>query len=202
MENHEGTHYINKDDFAKEAMAHIDSLYRAAYRKTRNASDAEDLVQETYVRALTAFESFNEGTNCKAWLHRIQTNLFINKYRRRQLERENLYKERKGMLSNKMFCRQSQERFSNPEHSLLFDTVSDDVKAALEELPEEYRQVVELTDLQGHSYKQVAKMMKTPAGTVMSRLHRGRKLLAKSLEGFAQMEGIFGSKGSQNPATA
>jgi RNA polymerase sigma-70 factor (ECF subfamily) len=173
--------------FADQAMEMMPSLYSAALRMTRNRADAEDLVQETYLRAYRGFEGFEEGTNLKAWLYRILTNTYINSYRAKKRrpdeteldDVEDLYLyHRIGGLEAAMAGRSAEdellERFSEAE-----------VKEAVEELPENFRMAVLLADVEGFSYKEIADILDIPIGTVMSRLHRGRKALQKRLYGFA-----------------
>ena len=168
-------------------MGLMPSLYAAALRMTRNAADAEDLVQETYLRAYRGFGGFEEGTNLKAWLYRILTNTYINSYRAKKRrpdeteldEVEDLYLYRRiGGLEAAMAGRSAEdellERFTDAE-----------VKEALESLPENFRMAVLLADVEGFAYKEIAEILDIPIGTVMSRLHRGRKALQKQLYEFA-----------------
>lgn len=173
--------------FVELAMEHMPAIYSGALRMTRNPSDAEDLVQETYLKAYRAFASFAEGTNLKAWLYRIMTNTFINSYRARQRrpdetdldETEDLYLYRRlGGLEAALAGRSA-------EDELLDRLTDDEVKGALESLPEQFRIAVLLADVEGFSYKEIADILEIPIGTVMSRLHRGRKGLEKRLMEFA-----------------
>ena len=180
----------DRSAFADEAMQYAPQLYSAALRMTRNASDAEDLVQETFLKAYRSFAGFQEGTNLRAWLFRILTNTYINVYRakqRRPIETdlddvEDLYMYRRiGAL-------QSSARSAEDQ---MFDLFTDDeVKQSLEELPENFRLPVLLADVEGFSYKEIAEIMDVPIGTVMSRLHRGRKALQRSLHQFAVERGL------------
>ncbi len=173
--------------FEELAMEHMGSLYTAALRMTRNPADAEDLVQETFVKAFAAFHQFEEGTNLKAWLYRILTNTYINSYRARKRrpdeteldEVEDLYLYRRiGGLEAAMAGRSAEDE--------LLDRFTDaEVKEAVEELPENFRMAVLLADVEGFSYKEIAEILDIPIGTVMSRLHRGRKALQKRLYEFA-----------------
>ena len=173
----------SSDTFAEQAMEYAPQLYSAALRMTRNQADAEDLVQETYLRGFRGFHSFQEGTNLRAWLFRILTNAFINKYRakqRRPIETdladvEDLYLYRRiGSLESAATGLSAEEQF--------FDLFTDDeVKQALEDLPENFRLPVILADVEGFSYKEIAEMLDIPIGTVMSRLHRGRKAMQRAL---------------------
>ena len=179
-------------DFASLAMEYMGSLYTAALRMTRNAADAEDLVQETYLKAYRAFGSFQEGTNLKAWLYKILTNTFINSYRARKRrpeqseldEVEDLYLYRRlGGLEAAAAGRSAEEEVMD-----LF--ADEDVKQALESLPEQFRIAVLLADVEGFSYKEIADILDVPIGTVMSRLHRGRKALQKALYDFGMNRGL------------
>ena len=179
------------DQFETQALAFLDALYRTALRMTRSEADAEDLVQETYIKALRFREQFTPGTNLKAWLFRILTNTFINSYRRRQTQPE--FTELEDVDEFSLYRRMSDLRTSSapgdPEAELLNGLVDTEVKAALAELPEKFRSVV-LLDVEGFSYKEIAEMLDIPIGTVMSRLHRGRKFLQKRLLDVAQQRGI------------
>jgi RNA polymerase sigma-70 factor (ECF subfamily) len=179
--------------FADQAMEHMDSLYAGALRMTRNPADAEDLVQETYLKAYRGFGGFEEGTNLKAWLYRILTNTYINRYRQQQrrpdetdlddVEDFYLYRRLGGL---------DQARISQSAEDQLFDLITDDeVKAALESLPESFRMAVLLADVEGFAYKEIAEILDIPIGTVMSRLHRGRKALQKALFDFAVERGLI-----------
>src|SRR6266508_1323418 len=174
-------------------MPFMDSLYSAALRMTRNRADAEDLVQETYLKAYRAFDSFTEGTNLKAWLYRILTNTFINTYRSRKRRPEEqelddvedfyLYR-RLGGIEAAQIGRSAEDE--------LFDWFTDtEVKDALESLPEQFRMAVLLADVEGFSYKEIAEILDVPIGTVMSRLHRGRRGLQKRLYEFAVDRGLL-----------
>jgi RNA polymerase sigma-70 factor (ECF subfamily) len=173
--------------FADQAMDLMPSLYAAALRMTRNPSDAEDLVQETYLRAYRGFGGFQEGTNLKAWLYRILTNTYINTYRAKKRrpdeteldEVEDLYLYRRiGGLEAAMAGRSAEDE--------LLDRFTDtEVKEAIESLPDNFRLAVLLADVEGFSYKEIADILEIPIGTVMSRLHRGRKALQKRLYEYA-----------------
>ena len=174
-------------EFAAEALPFMDGLYSAALRMTRNPSDAEDLVQETYLKGYRGYAGFQEGTNLRAWLYRILTNTFINSYRSKKRrpdetdlgEVEDLYLYRRlGGLEAATAGRSAEDE--------LMDWFSDaEVKAALEGLPESFRLAVLLADVDGFSYKEIAEILDIPIGTVMSRLHRGRKALQRALYDFA-----------------
>jgi RNA polymerase sigma-70 factor (ECF subfamily) len=177
--------------FAAAAMQFAPQLYNAALRMTRNRADAEDLVQETYLRAYRSYATFEEGTNLRAWLFRILTNTFINAYRSKQRrpqetdlgDIEDLYLYRRiGQVNPASISAEDQ----------LLDLFTDDeVKAALEDLPEAFRLPVLLADVEEFSYKEIAEMLDIPIGTVMSRLHRGRKAMHKRLFDFAQARGLI-----------
>ncbi len=183
-------------DFAEQAMPLMDGLYGAALRMTRNPSDAEDLVQETYLKAYRGFGGFTEGTNLKAWMYRILTNSYINIYRKKQRrpnetdlgEVEDLYLYRRlGGLEAARTGRSAED--------LLMDTFAEaEIVDALDELPEAYRIAVLLADVEEFSYKEIAEILDVPIGTVMSRLHRGRKAMQKSLFEFAESRGLLPSE--------
>jgi RNA polymerase sigma-70 factor (ECF subfamily) len=182
---------VANNTFETDALAYLDALYRTALRMTRSEADAEDLVQETYIKALRFRDQFTPGTNLKAWLFRILTNTFINSYRRRQSQPE--FTELDDVDEFSLYKRMSDLRTSstsgNPETEFLDGLVDSEVKDALTELPEKFRSVV-LLDVEGFSYKEIAEMLDIPIGTVMSRLHRGRKFLQKRLLDLAQQRGI------------
>ena len=174
-------------DFERLAMEYLPSLYSAGMRMTHNASDAEDLVQETYLKAYRGFKGFEEGTNLKAWLFRILTNTYINQYRSKQRrpdqqdlgDVEDLYLYRKlGGLEGAAASRTT-------EDIALENFTDTDVKAAIDALPESFRMPVLMADVEGFHYKEIAEILDIPIGTVMSRLHRGRKALQKSLFEYA-----------------
>jgi len=178
--------------FAEQAMPYMDSLYGAALRMTRNPSDAEDLVQETFLKAYRGFGGFEQGTNLKAWLYRILTNTYINTYRAKQrrpdetdlAEVEDLYLYRRlGGLEGATAGRSA-------EDELLELFTEAEVKEAVEGLPEGFRLAVLLADVEGFAYKEIAEILDVPIGTVMSRLHRGRKALQKRLYEFAVARGL------------
>ncbi len=191
-------------NFAEEAMPLMSSLYSAALRMTRNAADAEDLVQETYLKAYRAYERFEEGTNLKAWLYRILTNTYINAYRKKQRrpdetdidDVEDLYLYRRvGGLDGATLGRSAEEELME-----LFGEA--EVKEAVEDLPEHYRLPVLLADVEGFAYKEIAEILDVPIGTVMSRLHRGRKQLQKRLYAFAETRRLIPDDESDAPAAA
>ena len=179
------------DEFETEALRHLDALYRTALRMTRSEADAEDLVQETYIRAFRFKDQFTLGTNMKAWLFRILTNTFINTYRRKAAQPD--VTDLDGVDEFSLYRRMADDRAASsspdPEAELLSRVVDTEVTDALEELPEKFRTTV-LLDVEGFSYKEIAEMLSIPIGTVMSRLHRGRKFLQKRLYDLARERGI------------
>jgi len=186
----QATQREKRGEFERQALVHTDALYGAAYRLTRNARDAEDLVQDSLLRAYRFWDSFQQDSNCKAWLLRIVTNTFINEYQRKKRSREvlDLATAEQDATDGVLVHADSNDRHS-PERTLLDRSVSDDVQRALDALPDDFRTAVVLCDVQGLSYKEIADIMQTPVGTVMSRLFRGRKLLATALRDFAVHEG-------------
>jgi RNA polymerase sigma-70 factor (ECF subfamily) len=180
--------------FADLAMEHMGSLYTAALRMTRNPADAEDLVQETYLKAYRAFGSFQAGTNLKAWLYKILTNTFINSYRakKRRPEQSELDDVEDLYLYRRLGGLEAAAAGRSAEEEVLDHFTDADVKAALESLPEQFRMAVLLADVEGFSYKEIAEILGVPIGTVMSRLHRGRKALQKALYDFGMARGLVG----------
>jgi RNA polymerase sigma-70 factor (ECF subfamily) len=176
--------------FQEEAFVYLNELYGAALRLTRNPGDADDLVQETFMKAYSSFHQYKTGTNCRAWLYRIMMNTFINRYRRKTKEREILKKKEKGIIPNEFVSWEQHERHSNPELCAGRNTLSKKVRGAIDSLPTEFRTVVVLADLNGFAYKDIAQIMDTPIGTVMSRLFRGRKLLRRKLASYARQQGL------------
>lgn len=179
-------------DFEEVAVPHLDALYGAACRLTRNPRDAEDLVQDAMVRAYRFWDSFEKNSNCKAWLFKILTNTFINSYQKKKRGREVLSAaaaEQKA--TDGVLVQQSSLSQRDPRNILIDQTISDQVVNALEALPADFRLAVVLCDLEGLSYKEIAEIMDCPIGTVMSRLYRGRRLLKKSLRDYAASEGII-----------
>jgi RNA polymerase sigma-70 factor (ECF subfamily) len=173
-------------------MPYMSALYAAALRMTRNPSDAEDLVQETYLRAYRGFGGFQDGTNLKAWLYKILTNTFINSYRakKRRPEQVDLDDTEEFYLYKRLGGLEAVAADRTPESELLDSIPEPVVKQALEDLPEQFRMAVILADVEGFSYKEIADIMEVPIGTVMSRLHRGRRALQKSLFDLAVERGL------------
>lgn len=185
--------------FADDTMGLMDSLYAAALRMTRNPADAEDLVQETYLKAFRAYDRFEAGSNLKAWMYRILTNNYINAYRKKQSRPaiadidgiEDMYLYRRiGPQTGAVLGRSAEDEMME-----LFGEA--EVKEALEELPEVYRLAVLLADVEGFSYAEIAEILDVPIGTVMSRLHRGRKRLHKLLYDFAEARGLLAEAEAQ-----
>jgi RNA polymerase sigma-70 factor (ECF subfamily) len=182
---------VLRERFEREAMPLMPNLYSAALRLTRNPTDAEDLVQETFLRAYRGFASFQEGTNLRAWLYRILTNSFINTYRKKQ--REPVTVEGPDDVDEwYLFDRLGSRNVQTSAESEVLDRIPDeDVKKALEALPEGFRMAVLLADVEGFSYKEIAEIMDVPIGTVMSRLPRGRRALEKGLYDVAEERGLI-----------
>lgn len=175
------------------ALEHIDALYRTALRMTRNPSDAEDLVQESYLRAFRSLHQFTEGTNLRAWLFRILTNTYINEYRRRQRRPTSASLDgiEEFYLYDHLVDSRVQPVDERPEDVVLQKLTVDDVTQAIEALPEEFRQVVLLADVEGFAYREIAEIVGIPVGTVMSRLFRARRRLQRTLYQFALDSGII-----------
>lgn len=173
----------NQEDFVQNAYEFMPALFSTALRLTRNYSDAEDLVQETYLKAYRAYPSFEEGTNLKAWLYRILTNSFINSYRKNQRRPQEAYPEdiEELYLYKRVAPDEISDAVDSPEEKVLRNISDESIKSAIEELPENFRIVVLLSDVEGFSYQEIAEILSIPVGTVMSRLHRGRKTLQKLL---------------------
>lgn len=179
--------------FEVEALPHMDALYRTALRMLKNQSDAEDLVQEAFAKAYRFWDKFEPGSNCRAWLFKIMTNIFINDYRSKsrspvsvnvdEIDDYYLYKQMDSL-----------EQDGDPEQTLFSKIFDDDVKKAIEELPDDFKMVVVLSFLEGFSYQEIAEITDLQLGTVKSRLHRGRKLLQKKLYDYAIKNGYIKDK--------
>ncbi len=178
--------------FADQAMPLMDTLYAGAMRMTRNPADAEDLVQETYLKGYRGFEGFQEGTNLKAWLFRILTNTYINTYRakKRRPDESELDEVEDLYLYRRMGGLEAARAGRSAEDELMDLFAEAEVKEALEDLPEQFRMAVMLADVEGFSYKEIAEILDVPIGTVMSRLHRGRKGMQQRLYEFARRRGL------------
>lgn len=176
--------------FEEEALIHMDALYSTALRLTQDPRDAEDLVQDAVLQAYRSFDQYQPGTRCKAWLYKILTNTFINKYRRRVLEHDvtngMVQRGDSGALSESQF-----QSAHNVEDTLSFRLMSDTIARALADLPEDFRLAVLLSDVEEFSYREIADIMDCPVGTVMSRLHRARRLLQSALRDHAIRSGII-----------
>jgi RNA polymerase sigma-70 factor (ECF subfamily) len=178
-------------DFEDTAMPFVDALYNTAYRMTRNSQDAEDLVQETYLKAYRYYDKFTEGTNLKAWLFRILKNTFINNYRKRQSQPlQSAFDDIEDAFENQIRVEPG-KRIPNPEEDILKDVLDEDVQRALDELPEDYRMVVLLADLEGFSYQEISDILEVPPGTVMSRLYRARRRLEEQMLRYARDHGYI-----------
>jgi RNA polymerase sigma-70 factor, ECF subfamily len=182
--------------FAEQAMEFMPSLYTAALRMTRNPADAEDLVQETYLKAYRGFGGFREGTNLKAWLYKILTNTFINTYRakKRRPSESDIEDVEELYLYHRLGGLEAVAAGRSAEDQVLEHVTEAEVKEALESLPEQFRIAVLLGDVEGFSYKEIAEILDIPIGTVMSRLHRGRKALQKRLYDFGHERGLVGER--------
>ncbi|HOJ04459.1 MAG TPA: sigma-70 family RNA polymerase sigma factor [Bacteroidota bacterium] len=174
-------------DFEREALPHMDALYNFALRLTTDADEADDLLQETYLKAYRFFDKFEQGTNCKAWLFRIMKNSFINMYRRSSKEPDKVdYNDVEEFYHS---IRAESTDPNDLEQKIFSNILDDDVSSALESLPEEFRTVVILCDIEGFTYEEIADFVECPIGTVRSRLHRGRKMLRAKLLDYAMDRG-------------
>jgi RNA polymerase sigma-70 factor (ECF subfamily) len=181
-----------REKFMNDAMQYAPQLFSTALRMTRNRADAEDLVQETFIKAWRSYATFQEGTNLRAWLFRIMTNTFINKYnaQQRRPQETEMDEVEELFLFRRLGAFDQSKMTQSAEDQLLELFTDDEVKNALEELPDMFRLPVLLSDVDGFSYKEIAEMLDVPIGTVMSRLHRGRKMMQKLLYAYAKERGL------------
>ena len=182
---------VLKEEFERVALPHLSHLYTAAYYLTKNEAEAEDLVQETYLRAFRFFDKFEPGTNSKAWLLSIQRNLFINRYRQKRREPEMVDWEKIEQVYESMVEQGERAEKENPENLFFSQLMDHEVEEALKEIPEEFRTAIILVDIEELSYEEAAKVMECPVGTVRSRVSRGRRMLQVALRDYALKRGVL-----------
>jgi RNA polymerase sigma-70 factor (ECF subfamily) len=190
-----------REEFEREALKHLDALYGAALRLTRSASDAEDLVQDAFVKAYRFYDRFEPGTNMKAWLFRILTNTFINKYRRSTRERKVLEGREAEPVGDGVMSRAAMRTLTDPISEAHRRIITAESQEALDSLPEDYRVMIVLADVEELSYKEIAAIVGCPIGTVMSRLHRARKKMQRRLLDQAVQLGIVEEPASSEPVS-
>lgn len=182
-------------EFEREAIPHMDSLYNYALRMTGDEDDADDLVQETYLKAFRFFDKFERGTNCKAWLFRIMKNSFINDYRKNVREPNKVdYEDVQNFYEN---IKSDEIETKHYEHDVFSNLLDDEISSALTELPEDFRTVIILSDVEGFTYEEIADFVDIPVGTVRSRLHRARKMLYTQLYNYAKAKGFLNKRDSK-----
>lgn len=191
----EETDAVRRARFEREALQYVDQLYSAALRMTRNPQDAEDLVQEAYTKAYSAFHQYKPGTNLKAWLYRILTNTYINIYRKKQRQPQQANTDTVEDWQMAQAAEHTSTGLRSAEAEALDHLPDTDVKNALQQIPEEFRLAVYFSDVEGFAYKEIAEILNIPIGTVMSRLHRGRKLLRSLLADYARERGFNRGEG-------
>ncbi|MCT1606584.1 sigma-70 family RNA polymerase sigma factor [Nesterenkonia massiliensis] len=191
----EETDAARRARFEREALQYLDQLYSAAMRMTRNPQDAEDLVQEAYTKAYSAFHQYKPGTNLKAWLYRILTNTYINIYRKKQRQPQQANTDTVEDWQMAQAAQHTSTGLRSAEAEALDHLPDSDVKNALQQIPEEFRLAVYFSDVEGFAYKEIAEILNIPIGTVMSRLHRGRKLLRSLLADYARERGFNRGEG-------
>jgi len=178
-------------EFENIAIPHLSRLYAAAFYFTKDKTEAEDLVQETYLRAFSFFDHFTPGTNCRAWLLSIMRNLFINRYRQRRQESESVNWDKIDSKCEIMIAEAEKANSENPENLFFSKLMGNEISKALQRLPEEYRAAIVLVDIQDLTYEETAKIMECPIGTVRSRVSRGRRLLQVALRDYALEQGLI-----------
>ncbi len=186
--NNSGTK-VDYKEFEKEALPHMDALYNFALKMTGDADDAQDLVQETFLKAFRFFDKFERGTNCKAWLFRILKNSFINDYRKSSKEPDKVdYDDIQNFYEN---IKATDIKTQHAEADVFSKLLDDDISSAISDLPEDFRTVIILSDIEGFNYEEIADFIDCPVGTVRSRLHRARKMLYAKLHNYAKQKGFL-----------